>query len=153
MMPVTLGQFSWVDCLYFGAIISATDPVTVLAIFNDLNVDVTLYALVFGESILNDVISIVLASSIDSFSAHYAHGALYAVYSASMTFTGIFISSLLIGSTIGCLTALVTKFSRLCDHPLLEVALFMLMSYASFLLSEVLELSGKLTKVSCRQQI
>ena len=39
--------------------ISATDPVTVLAIFNDLNVDVNLYALVFGESVLNDAVAIV----------------------------------------------------------------------------------------------
>jgi len=35
--------------------------VTVLAIFNDLNVDVDLYAIVFGESVLNDAVAIVLA--------------------------------------------------------------------------------------------
>jgi len=35
--------------------------VTVLAIFNDLNVDVDLYAMVFGESVLNDAVAIVLA--------------------------------------------------------------------------------------------
>lgn len=60
-------QFTFQECLYFGAIISATDPVTVLAIFNDLHVDVTLYALVFGESILNDAVAIVLAQTIDEF--------------------------------------------------------------------------------------
>jgi len=35
--------------------------VTVLAIFHDLNVDVDLYAMVFGESVLNDAVAIVLA--------------------------------------------------------------------------------------------
>jgi sodium/hydrogen exchanger-like protein 6/7 len=35
--------------------------VTVLAIFNDLHVDVDLYALVFGESVLNDAVAIVLS--------------------------------------------------------------------------------------------
>ena len=35
--------------------------VTVLAIFSELNVDVDLYALVFGESVLNDAVAIVLA--------------------------------------------------------------------------------------------
>jgi NhaP-type Na+/H+ or K+/H+ antiporter len=39
--------------------------VTVLAIFNDLNVDVDLYALVFGESVLNDAVAIVLAGFVD----------------------------------------------------------------------------------------
>lgn len=40
--------------------------VTVLAIFNDLNVDVDLYALVFGESVLNDAVAIVLAGYVYS---------------------------------------------------------------------------------------
>ena len=53
---------SLLDCLYFGALISATDPVTILAIFNDLQVDVNLYALVFGESVLNDAVAIVLVT-------------------------------------------------------------------------------------------
>ncbi|CAH8558211.1 unnamed protein product, partial [Dicrocoelium dendriticum] len=55
----TLLSFS--DCLLFGSIISATDPVTVLAIFNDLGVDVDLHALVFGESVLNDALAIALS--------------------------------------------------------------------------------------------
>lgn len=40
--------------------------VTVLAIFNDLNVDVDLYALVFGESVLNDAIAIILVRSVNT---------------------------------------------------------------------------------------
>ena len=53
--------FPFLDCLLFGSLISATDPVTVLAIFSDLHVDVNLYALVFGESVLNDAVAIVLS--------------------------------------------------------------------------------------------
>ena len=44
----------------FGALISATDPVTVLAIFRELHVDVDLYSNVFGESVFNDAVAIVL---------------------------------------------------------------------------------------------
>lgn len=142
-MPTTLAEFSFSDFLYFGAIISATDPVTVLAIFNDIRVDVTLHALVFGESIFNDVICIVLASSIDSFTRHYAQGFFLAVYTAFTNFLYIFIASLIQGSLIGCATALLTKYTKLCDHPLLESTLFVLCSYASFLLAEAFELSGK----------
>jgi sodium/hydrogen exchanger-like protein 6/7 len=59
--------FSFADCLFFGAIISATDPVTILAIFNDQKVNVNLYALVFGESVLNDAVSIILAQLVLKF--------------------------------------------------------------------------------------
>uniref|UniRef100_A0A8C7ZLD5 Sodium/hydrogen exchanger n=1 Tax=Oryzias sinensis TaxID=183150 RepID=A0A8C7ZLD5_9TELE len=58
------GDFFFTDCLFFGAIVSATDPVTVLAIFNELHVDADLYALLFGESVLNDAVAVVLSSSI-----------------------------------------------------------------------------------------
>ena len=36
--------------------------VTVLAIFNELHADVDLYALLFGESVMNDAVAIVLSS-------------------------------------------------------------------------------------------
>lgn len=54
-------SFTFLDTLYFGALISSTDPLTTIAIFNDLHVDVNLYALVFGESVLNDAVAIVLS--------------------------------------------------------------------------------------------
>lgn len=44
----------------FGAMISAVDPVATLAIFQALNVEPLLYMLVFGESVLNDAVAIVL---------------------------------------------------------------------------------------------
>lgn len=49
-----------VECLLFGSTLSATDPVTILAIFNALGVDPKLYSVIFGESILNDAVSIVM---------------------------------------------------------------------------------------------
>ncbi|XP_073740095.1 sodium/hydrogen exchanger 8 isoform X2 [Callorhinus ursinus] len=47
-------------CFAFGSLISAVDPVATIAIFNALHVDPVLNMLVFGESILNDAVSIVL---------------------------------------------------------------------------------------------
>lgn len=44
----------------FGALISATDPVAVLSIFKQMSCDKNLFALIFGESILNDAISIIV---------------------------------------------------------------------------------------------
>ena len=53
--PFTMKE-SWV----FGSLISAPDPVAVLAIFKEMDADEDLYAVVFGESIFNDAIGIVM---------------------------------------------------------------------------------------------
>ncbi|PRD26454.1 UNVERIFIED_CONTAM: Sodium/hydrogen exchanger 6 [Trichonephila clavipes] len=107
-------EFTFNDCLYFGAMISATDPVTVLAIFHDLHVDVNLYALVFGESILNDAIAIVLAGSIGNYAEMYGKGEdgfqSTAAIKSLGNFVYIFVCSFLIGSGTGCLTAAISFF-------------------------------------------
>ncbi|XP_062191942.1 sodium/hydrogen exchanger 6-like isoform X1 [Phragmites australis] len=59
-----------VECMMFGALVSATDPVTVLAIFQELGTDVNLYALVFGESVLNDAMAISLYRTMSSLRAN-----------------------------------------------------------------------------------
>ena len=55
-------QFDLVESFAFGSLISAVDPVATLAIFQALDVDPILYMLVFGESMLNDAVSIVLTT-------------------------------------------------------------------------------------------
>ncbi|KAF1647199.1 UNVERIFIED_CONTAM: Sodium/hydrogen exchanger 8, partial [Eudyptes robustus] len=52
-----------VESFAFGSMISAVDPVITLAIFQALKVDAQLYMLAFGESMLNDAVAIVLAST------------------------------------------------------------------------------------------
>ena len=70
-------EFSILHGLLFGSLISATDPITVLAIFHDLHVDVDLYALVFGESVMNDAVAIVLYRSIDQFEEHFDYDTIW----------------------------------------------------------------------------
>ena len=53
--------------LTFGSLISATDPVTVLAVFQALGVKADLFSMVFGESVLNDAVAIVLSRTLVSF--------------------------------------------------------------------------------------
>ena len=45
------------DCLVFSSLISAVDPVAVLAIFQEVGINKDLYFLVFGESLLNGMTS------------------------------------------------------------------------------------------------
>ena len=57
-------QLNLVESFAFGSLISAVDPVATLAIFQAIDVDQILYMLVFGESMLNDAVSIVLTTSV-----------------------------------------------------------------------------------------
>lgn len=70
-----------------------------------------------------------------------------AFFQAFGDFVGIFSLSLFIGATMGCITALLTKFTRVRDFPLLESALFVLMSYSTFLIAEAADLTGDLPLV------
>ncbi|THD28041.1 Sodium/hydrogen exchanger [Fasciola hepatica] len=143
-------MLSFADCLLFGSIISATDPVTVLAIFNDLKVDVTLYALVFGESVLNDALAIALSQSVEQYGSVTAGGFdVQALLSAVSHFFVMFSGSFAIGVVVGMLTALMTKFTHVRDHPLLETTLFVLMSYSTFLLAETFGFTGIVAVLFC----
>ncbi|XP_017852708.1 sodium/hydrogen exchanger 6 isoform X4 [Drosophila busckii] len=153
LMPKYLSSsFTFLDTLYFGALISPTDPLTILAIFNDLRVDVNLYALVLGESVLNDAVAIVLSGAIQNYGEHYSNSGEFetsAFLRSLGDFFSIFLLSLMIGAVMGCFTALLTKFTRVRDFPLLESALFVLMSYSTFLLAEATELTGVVAVLFC----
>ncbi|KAL7390475.1 hypothetical protein ABVT39_021985 [Epinephelus coioides] len=141
------GDFYFTDCLFFGAIVSATDPVTVLAIFNELKVDVDLYALLFGESVLNDAVAIVLSSSIVAYQpvGDNSHSfEAMAMLKSFGVFLGVFSGSFALGVATGVMT-----FTKLRDFPLLETALFFLMSWSTFLLAEACGFTGVVAVLFC----
>ncbi|XP_061128157.1 sodium/hydrogen exchanger 6a [Syngnathus typhle] len=146
------GEFFFTDCLFFGAIVSATDPVTVLAIFNELQVDVDLYALLFGESVLNDAVAVILSSSIVAYQPEGDNSHTFevvAMFKSFGMFLGVFSGSFALGGAIGVVTALVTKFTKLRDFQLLETALFFLMSWSTFLLAEACGFTGVVAVLFC----
>uniref|UniRef100_A0A671NAC3 Sodium/hydrogen exchanger n=1 Tax=Sinocyclocheilus anshuiensis TaxID=1608454 RepID=A0A671NAC3_9TELE len=152
------GDFFFTDCLFFGAIVSATDPVTVLAIFNELQVDADLYALLFGESVLNDAVAVVLSSSIVGYQPEGDNSHTFeamAMLKSFGIFLGVFSGSFALGVATGVVTLFsltpfhVTKFTKLRDFPLLETALFFLMSWSTFLLAEACGFTGVVAVLFC----
>ncbi|XP_032114531.1 sodium/hydrogen exchanger 9 isoform X2 [Sapajus apella] len=145
------GDFHFTDCLFFGSLMSATDPVTVLAIFHELHVDPDLYILLFGESVLNDAVAIVLTYSISIYSPKENPNAFDAAafFQSVGNFLGIFAGSFAMGSAYAVVTALLTKFTKLCDFPMLETGLFFLLSWSAFLSAEAAGLTGIVAVLFC----
>uniref|UniRef100_A0A8C4V9Q8 Sodium/hydrogen exchanger n=1 Tax=Falco tinnunculus TaxID=100819 RepID=A0A8C4V9Q8_FALTI len=144
-------EFHFTDCLFFGSLMSATDPVTVLAIFHELHVDTDLYTLLFGESVLNDAVAIVLTCSISIYSPKENPNAFdtAAFFQSVGNFLGIFAGSFAMGSSYAVVTALLTKFTKICEFPMLETGLFFLLSWSAFLSAEAAGLTGIVAVLFC----
>ncbi|KAG2635759.1 sodium/hydrogen exchanger 6-like isoform X2 [Panicum virgatum] len=130
-----------VECMMFGALVSATDPVTVLSIFQELGTDTNLYALVFGESVLNDAVAISLYRTMASMRTHPSGQNFFLVI---LRFLENFVGSMSSGIGVGLISALLFKYAALGVENLhnLESCLFVLFPYFSYMLAEGIGLSG-----------
>uniref|UniRef100_A0A672U3Z6 Sodium/hydrogen exchanger n=1 Tax=Strigops habroptila TaxID=2489341 RepID=A0A672U3Z6_STRHB len=142
-------EFHFTDCLFFGSLMSATDPVTVLAIFHELHVDTDLYTLLFGESVFNDAVAIVLTYSISIYSPKENPNAFDAAafFQSVGNFLGIFAGSFAMGSSYAIVTALISFM--LCEFPMLETGLVFLLSWSAFLSAEAAGLTGIVAVLFC----
>lgn len=135
-------KLSFVESFAFGSLISAVDPVATVAIFQALDVDPVLNMLVFGESILNDAVSIVLTTAVlqpdDSIMTTGE-----AILSAINRFWLMFFASAGIGVLFALVSALLLKHVDLRKNPSLEFGMMLVFTYAPYVLAEGIHLSGE----------
>ncbi|KAJ2629632.1 monovalent cation:H+ antiporter, CPA1 (nhx1) [Coemansia sp. RSA 1290] len=141
--------FSLLDSLLMGTILSATDPVTILAVFEQLRVDPKLFSIIFGETVFNDAVAIVLFATLSSLRAAGREFTLSAVPGMALSFIGVFGASLGLGVALGVGLALLCKHLQLYNYPSIEAALALLVPYQAYLLSNSLELSGIVSLLFC----
>ena len=136
-------KMNFTESFAFGSLISAVDPVATLAIFHALDIDPILNMLVFGESILNDAVAIVLATTALELSrtASSVSGGV-AVINGVVRFGIVFFGSAIIGAAFALIAALVFKYIDLRKHPSLEFGMMLVFIYAPYGLAEGLHLSG-----------
>ena len=127
--------------LLFGAIISPTDPISVMSMFKSLGVNERLAMIVEAESLFNDGVAIVLFAMIQGFIA-----------SGNLSFNQIFfsfIATVLGGAGVGVLVGgVASRITREFDDHLLEITLTTVVAYGSYLAAEHIHVSGVIAVVA-----
>ncbi|KAF9450754.1 sodium/hydrogen exchanger [Macrolepiota fuliginosa MF-IS2] len=135
------------ECLIFGSTLSATDPVTILAIFNQYKVDPKLYTVIFGESLLNDAVSIVMYETLTQF--HGTEVYLKSIFHGIGIFLLNFSISMALGVAFGLGMSLLLKHSYLHYYPSIESCLVALCAYTCYFFSNGLSMSGIVSLLFC----
>lgn len=138
-------KMTMTDSFAFGSLISAVDPVATIAIFNALNVDPVLNMLVFGESILNDAVSIVLTNTAEGFFSRSDNSVVTGwetFLQALGYFLKMFFGSAALGTLTGLISALFLKHFDLRKTPSLEFGMMIIFAYLPYGLAEGIKLSG-----------
>ncbi|KAL1682227.1 Sodium/hydrogen exchanger family-domain-containing protein [Schizophyllum commune] len=136
-----------IECLIFGSTLSATDPVTILAIFNQYKVDPKLYTVIFGESLLNDAVSIVMYETLSQF--HGSEVYLGSIFHGIGIFLLSFSVSMALGVAFGLAMSLLLKHSALTHYPQIESCLVALSAYTCYFFSNGCQMSGIVSLLFC----
>ena len=136
-----LHDFRLPQGLVFGAVIAATDPIAVVAVFRSLGAPKRLRVLVEGESLLNDGTALVLYGLVLAFvsGTHVAAGSLV------VEFFKVVGAGVMAGIAIG---VLVTRLIGTVDDPMIEITLTTIAAYGSFVAGEAIGGSGVIATVT-----
>ncbi len=136
-----------VTALLFGALISATDPVAVVALFRELGAPQRLTVLVEGESLLNDATAIVLFAILLGISVEGGEHDWTLFGAAVLDFLRIFLGGALVGAVLGLVVS--ELLYRLKSGLSAILTLSLALAYGSFILAEhVWHVSGVMAAVS-----
>lgn len=133
-MRVGLG-WSWLGAAFFGVLIAATDPVSVIAAFKEMRAEPRLRIVVESESLLNDGVAAVGFALL----AGVAAGMPLSVGSVALSFGWTVLGGLIFGAATAAVILLIA--GRTEDH-LVEITLTTVAAWGSFLLAEHFHASG-----------
>ncbi|XP_006027051.1 sodium/hydrogen exchanger 2-like [Alligator sinensis] len=141
-----LQDISLLHNLLFGSLIAAVDPVAVLSVFEEIHVNEKLHILVFGESLLNDAVTVVLYKLLRSF-CEMSTIKTVDVFAGIGKFFVVAIGGVLVGLIFGMTAAFTTRFTK--NIRVIEPLFVFLYSYLSYLTAEMFHLSGIVAIIAC----
>lgn len=137
-----VGNMNTQTALLFGAMVSATDPVSVIALFRQMGIDKRLTMILEGESLFNDGTAVVLFKIV---LALVLTGGQFSMAHTAGTFLLVVLGGALLGALLGYAASRIT--SAFDDH-LLEITLTMVTAYGAYLLAEQLKVSAVIAVVA-----
>ena len=127
--------------MVFGALISATDPISVLALFKEMKAPARINILVEGESLLNDGAAVVIFQIILA----YALTGKFALGESIVQFLLVSLGGLALGAACGYVFSEITR--HVDDH-LVEVTLSTILAYGAYLGAEHMHTSGVMSVIA-----
>jgi sodium/hydrogen exchanger 10/11 len=141
---LVFGDWEWLEVMLLGSILSATDPVAVVALLRELGVNPQLGTLIEGESLLNDgtavVVFLVLIEAVRAGAWTIGWGELF------WEFCRMSILGTLFGYAYGLVSLEFT--SRVFNDAPVEIAVTLSSAYLVFYLAEEFHMSGILAVVA-----
>ncbi|KAG8451851.1 hypothetical protein GDO86_003879 [Hymenochirus boettgeri] len=144
-----LSDVTLLQNLMYGSLISAVDPVAVLAVFEATSVNEQLYLIIFGESLLNDGITVVLYNIFISLTQMHAFETIEPsdIFAGIGRFFMVGIGGVFFGIIFGFFSAFITRFTKNISS--IEPLIVFMFSYLSYLSAEAFYLSGILAMTAC----
>jgi CPA1 family monovalent cation:H+ antiporter len=127
--------WSWIGAALFGALIAATDPVSVIAAFREMDCLPRVSMVVEAESLLNDGVAAVALAVLSA----VAVGASPSAANIAPAFLWTLGGGIVIGVAVSAAILLIVGRT---DDPLVEITLTTIAAYASFLIAERFSASG-----------
>lgn len=123
----------------FAALMSATDPISVISIFKSLGVPKNIVTIIEGESLFNDGIAVVLFQISSVYLLSYMEMGWVGIGSGILLFLKFSLGGILIGAIMGYLFS---QLIRLYDDFPLEIGFSMLLFFGSYFIAEHFHVSG-----------
>ncbi|KAL7435699.1 hypothetical protein ACHAXM_006026 [Skeletonema potamos] len=132
------------ESLIFGALISSIDPIAVLSVLNNMGMtdSDTIYVLIFGESLLNDGIAIVLFQTLVHFLDETLVVDAEVIFDAIMHFIVVAFGSLSVGMISGACATIYFATMNGCQTPLVECIMFFCWAIIPYYICDMVEWSG-----------
>ncbi|XP_076003088.1 sodium/hydrogen exchanger 5 [Genypterus blacodes] len=141
-------QADLMDFLLFGALISAVDPVAILAVFEEVHVNDTLFIIVFGESLVNDAVTVVLYKVYISFvEVGAANVQTVDYFKGVVSFFIVSMGGTLVGLVFAVILGFITRFTK--KVRIIEPLFIFLLVYLAYLTAELFSLSAILSMTFC----